>query len=128
MVDILTELDRRMAVLDNEFARRARHRVVVRRLMAIPGLSLITATANFSICRNRRQEARPCRLVGISTKNRCRPVTSRSPVSSRAWESERYGIRISSVAARLCFKRASAEHRQAHGSDMLARKPRYALY
>lgn len=45
MVDMLAELDKRIAVLDKEIARRAREDEVARRLMTIPGNGPITATA-----------------------------------------------------------------------------------
>ncbi len=45
MVDMLAELDRRVAALDKEIARRAREDEVARRLMTIPGVGPITATA-----------------------------------------------------------------------------------
>jgi transposase len=45
MVDMLAELDKRIAALDQEIARRAREDEVVRRLMTIPGIGPITATA-----------------------------------------------------------------------------------
>jgi transposase len=45
MVDMLAELDKRIAALDKEIARRAREDEVARRLMTIPGIGPITATA-----------------------------------------------------------------------------------
>lgn len=45
MVDMLGELDKRIAALDKEIARRAREDEVARRLMTIPGIGPITATA-----------------------------------------------------------------------------------
>lgn len=45
MVDMLTELGKRVAALDKEIARRAREDEVARRLMTIPGIGPITATA-----------------------------------------------------------------------------------
>ena len=45
MVDMLADLDRRIAELDKEVARRAREDEVARRLMTIPGIGPITATA-----------------------------------------------------------------------------------
>ena len=45
MVDMLAELDKRVAALDKEIARRAREDEVARRLMTIPGVGPITATA-----------------------------------------------------------------------------------
>jgi transposase len=45
MVDMLTQLDMRIATLDKEIARRAREDEVARRLMTIPGIGPITATA-----------------------------------------------------------------------------------
>jgi transposase len=45
MVDMLADLDRRIAELDKEITRRAREDEVARRLMTIPGIGPITATA-----------------------------------------------------------------------------------
>ena len=45
MLDMLADLDERIAALDREIARRAREDEVARRLMTIPGIGPITATA-----------------------------------------------------------------------------------
>ena len=45
MVDMLTELDKRVVALDKEIARRAREDEIARRLMTIAGIGPITATA-----------------------------------------------------------------------------------
>ncbi|MBC7990200.1 MAG: IS110 family transposase [Luteimonas sp.] len=45
MVDMLAQLDERIGVLDKEITRRAREDEVARRLMTIPGIGPITATA-----------------------------------------------------------------------------------
>jgi transposase len=45
MLEMLAELDRRIAMLDREIARRAREDETARRLMTIPGIGPITATA-----------------------------------------------------------------------------------
>lgn len=45
MLGMLEELDRQIAVLDKEIARRAREDEVARRLMTIPGIGPIAATA-----------------------------------------------------------------------------------
>ena len=45
LLDNLAMLDRQIAVLDKETARRAREDEVARRLMTIPGIEPITATA-----------------------------------------------------------------------------------
>ena len=45
MTDMLAELDHRIADLDKEIARRAREDEVARRLMTIPGIGPIAATA-----------------------------------------------------------------------------------
>lgn len=45
MLDLLSELDDRIADLDREIARRAREDEAARRLMTIPGIGPITATA-----------------------------------------------------------------------------------
>ena len=45
MIDLLAELDERIATLDREIARRAKEDVAARRLMTIPGIGPIAATA-----------------------------------------------------------------------------------
>ena len=45
MLEMLAELDRRIVMLDREIARRAREDETARRLMTIPGIGTITATA-----------------------------------------------------------------------------------
>jgi transposase len=45
MVDLLAELDKRIATLDREIARRAKGDEAARRLMTIPGIGPIAATA-----------------------------------------------------------------------------------
>lgn len=45
MLDLLAELDERITNLDHEIARRAREDETARRLMTIPGIGPITATA-----------------------------------------------------------------------------------
>ncbi len=45
MIDILAELDKQVAVLDREIARRAKEDEAARRLMTIPGIGPIVATA-----------------------------------------------------------------------------------
>ena len=45
MLDLLASLNGRIAILDKEIARRAREDEVSRRLMTIPGIGPISATA-----------------------------------------------------------------------------------
>ncbi|MBB4000699.1 transposase [Aureimonas pseudogalii] len=45
MLDLLADLDERITVLDKEIARRSREDEAARRLMTIPGIGPITATA-----------------------------------------------------------------------------------
>jgi transposase len=45
MIDMLAELDKQLAVLDREIARRAKEDEAARRLMTIPGIGPIAATA-----------------------------------------------------------------------------------
>lgn len=46
MVDLLAELDKRIAVLDREIARRTKEDEAARRPMAIPGIVPVAATAH----------------------------------------------------------------------------------
>ena len=45
MIDSIRDLDRRIAELDREIAKRAKEDLIARRLMTIPGIGPITATA-----------------------------------------------------------------------------------
>jgi transposase len=49
LVEELTALDRRVAELDRKIARRAKEDAVARRLMTIPGIGAVTATALVSL-------------------------------------------------------------------------------
>jgi transposase len=61
MIEMLTGLDARIAALDKEIARRAREDEVARRLMTIPGIGPITATAL------QRSLLRPRRSLKVTT-------------------------------------------------------------
>lgn len=118
MVDMLDGLDERIAGLDKEIARRAREDEVARRLMTIPGIGPITATAIAAIAPPAETFAKGRDFAAWlgSCPSRRRPAASRSWVRSPKWESARCGGCSSSAAARSCSKRASAAHRPAHGS------------
>lgn len=90
LVEMLAGLDERIAALDKEIARRAGEDEVVRRLMTIPGIGPITATAIAVI-------APPSETFGKGRnfaawlgwcRNRPRPAANRSSVRSPRWESE----------------------------------------
>jgi transposase len=49
MLDLLAELDGRIVDLDREIARRAREDETARRLMTVPGIGPITATARIAL-------------------------------------------------------------------------------
>jgi transposase len=76
MLDLLAGLDGKIAVLDKEIARRAREDQVSRRLMTVPGIGPISATAiaalappaeTFAKARDSRfrnvPPTRPCRYL-----------------------------------------------------------------
>jgi transposase len=93
MVDMLAELGKRVAALDKEIARRASEDEVARRLMTIPGIGPITATAIAAIAPPAETFAKGRDLPpgsGLS-RNRHRPAASRSWALSPAWASERSG-------------------------------------
>jgi transposase len=54
MVDLLAELDKRITVLDREIARRAKEDEAARRLMTIPGIGSIAATAIIALAPQRK--------------------------------------------------------------------------
>ncbi len=117
MVDMLAGLDERIASLDKEIARRAREDEVARRLMTIPGIGPITATAIAAIAPPAETFAkgRDSRLGWGLCRSKRRPAANRSLVRSPRWASERCGGCSSSVQARSCSRRAGAAHRRDHG-------------
>ena len=128
MIDLLAELDKQIATLDREIARRAKEDEAARRLMTIPGIGPIAATAIIALAPpietfrkgpRLRRMAWPCAA----------PALDRRQAAARQhharWASGRSGGCSSSAQARWCGRLAGAALR--HGSwleRMLARKPR----
>ncbi|WP_199560261.1 transposase [Sphingomonas psychrotolerans] len=84
MVDLLAELDKRIATLDREIARRAKEDEAARRLMTIPGIGPIAATA--MLARKPRMQRRRGRRrieggygTTVGETGPEEPVTGRAP-------------------------------------------------
>ena len=94
MLDLLAELDRQIAELDKEIARRAREDEVARRLMTIPGIGPITATAIAALAPPAETFAKGrdfAAWLGLTPRPAARPAASRSSARSRRWASARCG-------------------------------------
>ena len=93
MLDMLAELDDRIAELDKEIARRAREDEVARRLMTIPGIGPIAATAIAALAPPAETFAKGRDFAAWlgSRRSRTRPAASRSSARSRRWASARCG-------------------------------------
>src|SRR6516165_3909146 len=111
MLDLLAGLSGKIADLDKEIARRAREDDVSRRLMTIPGIGPICATAiaaSSTAGRDLCQGPRLCRLAGSHASSKDRPAANRSSVRHPKWANARSGAFSSSAAAPSCFRRANA--------------------
>ncbi len=103
MVDLLAELDKRIALLDREIARRAKEDEVARRLMATSRASVPSQPPPSS---RSRRPARRSAKAGTSLhgsalhRDRTRPAANRDWAVSQKWGSARSGGCSSSAAAR----------------------------
>ena len=116
-VGLLTELDKQIAVLDREIARRAKEAETVRRLITIPGIGPIAATAIIPLLRRSKRFARGGTLPPGSALRRdsTRPAASSGLGTSRIWESARSGGCSSSAAARWCARPVDSVRPPDHG-------------
>jgi len=126
LLDSLGSLDAKLAELDKEIARRAREDAVARRLMTIPGVGPITATAIAALAPAAESFARAGTLPPGSGSRRAstRPAASRSSARSRRWESVPSGGCSLSAAAQWCAMPASMVQPAARGSSRYWRASR----
>jgi transposase len=113
MLDQLASLNGRIAVLDKEIARRAREDEVSRRLMTIPGIGPISATAIAAL-------APPVETLppgSVSRPFKDRQAASRSLAQRPKWASARSGASSSSAVVLSYNKRANAAQQRVRGSN-----------
>ena len=93
MIASIRALDKHIVVLDREIAQRAKEDPTARRLMTIPGIGPITATALLALApsaetfRNGRDFAAWVGLTPLQRSTGGKQSSARSP----RWASERYG-------------------------------------
>lgn len=117
MLDLLADLDDRIAELDRQIARRAREDETARRLMTIPGIGPITATALIALAPVAETFTKGrdfAAWLGLAPCNG-RQVASRSWARSRRWANARCDASSSSAAARWCIRRRDAERLKDRG-------------
>ena len=111
----------RIAELDTEIARRASEDEVARRLMTIPGIGPITATAIVALAPPAETFAQGPRLRRLARPHAAPALDRRQAearATSRRWASARSGACSSSAAARSCNRRAdAARQRLVAGAD-----------
>ena len=108
MLDLLGDLDDKIADLDKEIARRAREDEVARRLMAIPGIGPITATAIAALAPPLETFAKGrdfAAWLGLTPLQRSTGGKQRLGATSKMGE-RTLSVCSSSAAAPLCFRRA----------------------
>ncbi|MGY3423350.1 transposase [Bradyrhizobium sp. F1.13.4] len=119
MLDLLAELNGKVADLDKEITRRAREDEVSRRLMTIPGVGPISATAIAALAppietftKGRDFAA----WLGLTPLQKSTGGKQRLGATSKMGE-RRSGASSSSAAAPLCNRRANAERQRVPGSN-----------
>ncbi|SFP96506.1 IS110 family transposase [Sphingomonas rubra] len=127
MVDMLADLDKRIAALDKEITRRAREDEVARRLMTIPGVGPITATAIAAIAPPAETFAKGrdfAAWLGLVPKQASTGGKQKSGAISRM--GERTLRRLLIIGASAVVLQASKRGAPAGSwlEGMLARKPR----
>lgn len=102
MVELLADLDKQIAVLDREIARRAKEDEAARRLMTIPASVLSPPLLSSHLLHRSRRSARAGTSLPGSGLRRgsTRPAASSGSAVSRRWESAPSGGYSSSAAAR----------------------------
>jgi transposase len=120
MLDLLGNLDDRIKELDKEIARRAREDEVSRRLMTIPGIGPIGATAITALAppAETLQKAATSPHGSASRRSRNRQAANKSSARRRRWANAHSGACSSSAAARSCSRRVNAAPPRAHGSNV----------
>ena len=120
-------LDQRIKLLDIAIARRAKEDEVARRLMSIPGVGPVIATAMAALAPPAEtfKRGRALRLGSGSRHCNIPPEENKGSARRRRWESERCDVCSSSARARWCVGRAkrsarglvACEHDRTQASD-----------
>lgn len=119
MLEFLAELNGKIADLDNEIARRAREDEVSRRLMTIPGIGPISATAIAALAPPIETFAKGrdfAAWLGLTPLQKSTGGKQKLGATSKMG-SEPSGASSLSAAALLCNKRANAERQRGPGSN-----------
>ena len=119
MLDLLAGLNGKIADLDKEIARRARKDEVLRRLMTVPGIGQISATAIAALAPPAETLPRAATLPPgwVSRLFKDRQAVSRSSGRHPKWANARSGAYSSSAAAPSCDRRANAARQRVRGSN-----------
>jgi transposase len=127
LVSTLRTLDQQIAVLDAEIASRARHDPVARRLMTIPGIGPITATALIALAPS-HEAFRSGRhfAVWLGLTQRQRSTGGQQKLGSISKMCERTLLRLPTLGASAVVKQAATRRAPAGSwlNQMLARKPK----
>ena len=119
MLDLLAGLNGKIADLDKEIARRAREDDVSRRLMTIPGIGPICATAIAALALPAETFAKGrdfAAWLGLTPLQRS-TAANRSSVRHPKWANARLGVSSSSAAAPSFNRRANAARQGVRGSN-----------
>ena len=119
MLDLLAGLNGKIADLDKEIARRAREDDVSRRLMTIPGIGPISATAIAALAPPAESFAKGrdfAAWLGLTPLQRSTGGKQKLGATSK-WANARSDASSSSAAAPSCNKRANAARQRGLGSN-----------
>jgi len=127
LVDQLRALDGRVAQLDREIARRAKEDAIARRLMTIPGIGAVTATALAARSRPPLNGARLARCAGASTRPLPKQLAVHKsiPMAKNAKTNAVAYLRTSSAANIGADK--DSEKRQRAAIESFARRAGYEI-
>lgn len=127
LVSTLRTLDQQIAVLDAEIASRARHDPVARRLMTIPGIGPITATALVALAPSHKAFKSGRHFAAwLGLTPRQRSTGGQQKLGSISKMGERTLRRLLTIGASAVIKQAAIRGAPAGSwlDQMLARKPK----
>jgi transposase len=118
MLDLLAELNAKIADLDKEIARGAREDGVSRRLMTIPGIGPISATATADLAPPMETFAKGRDFAALVGPHASSKIDGWQTEACRdVQDSRANAASSSSAAALLCNRRANAERQRVPGSN-----------
>jgi transposase len=127
LVSTLRTLDQQIAVLDEEIAARARHDPIARRLMTIPGIGPITATAIVALAPSHESFKSGRHFAAwLGLTPRQRSTGGQQKLGSITKMGERTLRRLLTIGASAVIKQAAIRGAPAGSwlDQMLARKPK----